>query len=89
MSIVLNSCNAFAIAYLDDILIFSETFEEHMFHLNTIFEKLSQNGLKLKLKKLVSYKLKLIILDLSLMRMALSKIKRKLKQLELCQCQLV
>ena len=38
MSIVLNGCNAFAIAYLDDILIFSETFEEHMLHLNTIFE---------------------------------------------------
>ena len=51
MSIVLNGCNAFAIAYLDDILIFSETFEKHMFHLNTIFEKLCQYGLKLKLKK--------------------------------------
>ena len=51
MSIVLNGCNDFAIAYLDDILIFSETFEEHMFHLNNIFERLSQHGLKLKLKK--------------------------------------
>ena len=30
MSIVLNGCNAFAIAYLDDILIFSETFDEHI-----------------------------------------------------------
>ena len=35
MSVFLNGCNAFAIAYLDNILIFSETFEEHMFHLNT------------------------------------------------------
>lgn len=51
MSIVLNGCNAFAIAYLDDILIFSETFEEHMSHLNTIFERLYEHGLKLKLKK--------------------------------------
>ena len=51
MSIVLNGCNAFAIAYLDDILIFSETFDEHMLHLNTIFERLAQHGLKLKLKK--------------------------------------
>ena len=51
MSIVLNGCNAFSIAYLDDILIFSETFEEHMFHLNTIFDDLCQHGLKLKLKK--------------------------------------
>ena len=30
VSVVLNGCNASAIAYLDDILIFSETFEEHM-----------------------------------------------------------
>ena len=37
----LNGCNAFAIAYLDDIMTFSETFEEHMFHLNTIFEIMS------------------------------------------------
>ena len=51
MSIVLNGCNAFAIAYLDNILIFSETFEEHMLHLNTIFERLYEHGLKLKLKK--------------------------------------
>ena len=51
MSIVLNGCNAFAIAYLDDILIFSTTFEEHLFHLNTIFGRLRQHGLKLKLKK--------------------------------------
>ena len=51
MSIVLNGCNAFEIAYLDDILIFIETFEEHMLHLNTIFERLYEHRLKLKLKK--------------------------------------
>ena len=51
MSIVMNGCNAFAIGYLDDILIFSETFEEHMLHLNTIFERLYEHGLKLQLKK--------------------------------------
>ena len=51
MSIVLNGCNTFAIAYLDDILIFRGTFEEHMLHLNTIFERLYEHGLKLKLKK--------------------------------------
>ena len=41
----------FCHAYLDDILIFSETFEEHMLHLNTIFERLYEHGLRLKLKK--------------------------------------
>ena len=51
MSVVLNGCHAFAIAYLDDILIFSPSFEEHLAHLNTIFERLRQYSLKLKLKK--------------------------------------
>ena len=50
MSIVLHGCNAFAIAYLDDILIFSETFEEHMLHLKTIFERLYEHGLKYKIR---------------------------------------
>ena len=51
MSVVLNGCHAFAIAYLDDILIFSTSFEEHLIHLNTIFDRLRYHGLKLKLKK--------------------------------------
>ena len=51
MSVVLNGCHAFAIAYLDDILIFSPSFEEHLAHLNTIFERLRQHSLKLKLNK--------------------------------------
>ena len=51
MSVVLNGCHAFAIAYLDDIYIFSTSFEEHLIHLNTIFDRLRHHGLKLKLKK--------------------------------------
>ena len=51
MSVVLQECSEFATAYLDDILIFSSTFEEHLSHLNIIFQKLRQLKLKLKLKK--------------------------------------
>ena len=51
MSVVLNGYRAFAIAYLDDILIFSTSFEEHLIHLNTIFDSRRHHGLKLKLKK--------------------------------------
>ena len=49
MSVVLQECSE--TAYLDDILIFSSTFEEHLTHLNIIFQKLRQHKLKLKLKK--------------------------------------
>ena len=44
-------CNEFATAYLDDILIFSSTLEEHVNHLSIIFNKLREHNLRLKLKK--------------------------------------
>ena len=37
--------------YIDDILVFSKTFEEHLTHLEQIFNRLRQAGLRLKLKK--------------------------------------
>ena len=51
MSVVLQDCSGFATAYLDDLLIFSESLEEHMKHISIIFMKLRQHNLKLKLKK--------------------------------------
>ena len=51
MSVDLQGCNNFATAYLDDILIFSATLEEHLEHLSIIFDKLWRHKLKLKLKK--------------------------------------
>ena len=52
---VLTDCN-FAIGYLDDIIIFSKTEEEHLQHLEEIFECLRKAGLKLKLKKCCFFK---------------------------------
>ena len=37
MSKVLTGLNHFAFTYLDDILIFSKSCEEHLQHLNTVF----------------------------------------------------
>ena len=45
---VLSVCT-FAMGYLDDIIIFSKTEEEHLQHLEEIFECLRKAGLKLKL----------------------------------------
>ena len=50
MSVVLQDCEDFSTAYLDDIMIFSQTLEEHLEH-SIIFDKLRQDNLKLKLKK--------------------------------------
>ena len=52
---VLTDCN-FAIGYLDDIIIFSKTKEEHLQHLEEIFELLRKAGLKLKLQKCSFFK---------------------------------
>ena len=46
---VLQGLGDFAIAYLDDILVFSPTLEDHLQHLDTIFERLRKHDLKLKL----------------------------------------
>ena len=47
---VLTDCN-FAMGYLDDIIHYSKTEEEHLQHLEEIFEGLQKAGLKLKLQK--------------------------------------
>ena len=41
----------FVIAYLDDIIIFSWTAEEHLSHIKQVFEKLQAAKLSMKLSK--------------------------------------
>ena len=48
---VLNGLHKFAVIYLDDIIIFSKTEEEHLEHLRIIFQRLKEAGLKLKRSK--------------------------------------
>ena len=46
----------FVIFYVDDLLIFSRTEEEHLEHLRLVFEKFCQSGLKFKFKKCALFK---------------------------------
>ena len=41
----------FAIAYLDDIIIFSKTCQEHLSHIRMVFEKLKSANLSMKKSK--------------------------------------
>ena len=47
MSKVLTHLNHFAFPYLDNVLIFSKSWEEHLQHLNTVFNRFKTAGLKL------------------------------------------
>ena len=51
ISIVLQDCSNFTMAYLDDIIIFSKNEEDHLKHIKIIFKKLKKVELKLKESK--------------------------------------
>ena len=53
---VLMGCSSFAMGYLDDIIIFSKTEEEHLNHLEEIFVRLRKFGLKIKREKCSFFK---------------------------------
>jgi len=48
---ILSKFSHFCIVYLDDILIFSKTVEEHHQHIQDVLHVLDQAGLKLKASK--------------------------------------
>ena len=51
ISMVLQDCSEFMMVYLDDIIIFSRNQHEHLKHIQIIFQKLIDAGLKLKESK--------------------------------------
>lgn len=51
MSRVLEGLDKFTVAYLDDILIYSASLEDHLAHIQQVFNRLREHSLRLKLKK--------------------------------------
>ena len=49
MNIVLEGLEDFAIPYLDDIMIFSASPDEHLSHLRAVFNKIREHRLNMKL----------------------------------------
>ena len=50
---LLRGCETFAAAYLDDIIIFSSTWEDHVKHIRMIFDRIHGAGLTIKKSKCV------------------------------------
>ena len=59
---VLMSCHNFALNYLDDIIIFSRMWEEHLVHLEEVFKQLKYADLKIKCSKCRFFKSKVYYL---------------------------
>ena len=51
MTVALRGCEEFAAVYIDDILIFSATVEDHLGHLSTVFQKLQDQAYHVRLSK--------------------------------------
>ena len=51
MDHLINGMDSFAAAYLDDIVIYSSTWEEHLAHIRAVFESLREAGLTVKSQK--------------------------------------
>ena len=62
---IFSQCS-FVLVYIDDILIFSHTFQEHIKHLEFIFEELINHGLIVSEKKLKLFKTQIEFLGLEL-----------------------
>ena len=52
----------FVIVYLDDILIFSKTLEEHLLHIHSVLERLREEKLLTNMKKCIFAKRELVYL---------------------------
>ena len=51
MNIVLKGADSFAKAYIDDVIIFSDTWQEHLKHIHDVFDRFRRAGLTVKPSK--------------------------------------
>ena len=82
MSQVLTGLNHFTFTYLDDVLIFSKSWEEHLEHLEIVFNRFKSAGLKIKLSKCQFFKKQLHYLGHKISAEGLEPLPEKLKAIK-------
>ena len=82
MSKVLTGLNHFAFTYLDDVLIFSQSWVEHLQHLHTVFNRFKTAGLKIKLSKCQLFKTQLHYLGPKISADGLEPLPKKLEAIK-------
>ena len=79
MSQVLSGLNHFIFTYLDDVLIFSNSWEEHLEHLEIVFNGFKSASLEIKLSKCQFFKKQLHYLGHKISAEGLEPLPEKLK----------
>ena len=82
---VLMGCSSFVMGYLDDIIIFSKTEEEHLQHLEEIFIRLHKFGLKMKREKSSFFKKHIQYLGHLVSDKLFELLPEKLESIDLCK----
>ena len=82
MSKVLSGLSDSAFTYLDDVLVFSETYDNHIHHLNEVFTHFEKAGLKIKLSKCQFFKTQLHYLDHKISAHGLEPLPEKLETIK-------
>jgi ABC-type Zn2+ transport system substrate-binding protein/surface adhesin len=74
--------NDFALAYLDDVMIFSKTLNENVRYIRRVLEKLREKDLPVKLSKYEFYKYRIVFLGYIVSENGLAPDLEKIKAIE-------
>ena len=79
MHTLLKGCATFVKSYLDDIVIFSESWEDHLKHIEIVFKRVRDAQLKLNKKK-YTFKSATFVLDIKIVSIKLNLARSRLRQ---------
>ena len=79
MNEIFNPCTQFSIVYIDDVLIFSNSVDEHWKHLNTFFEIVKYNGLVISASKIELFQTKIRIFGYNIYQWMVIPINRSIQ----------